>query len=46
MIYVDESSVCKAAVHSGFLDDKEGGEFMLIIANGEQEYESSNQNEV
>lgn len=42
MIYVDESSVCKSAVHSGFLDDKEGGEFMLIIANGEQEYESSN----
>jgi len=35
MIYVDESSVCKAAVHSGFLDDKVGGEFLVIIANGE-----------
>jgi len=35
MIYVDESNVCKAAVHSGFLDDTEGGEVMIIIANGE-----------
>lgn len=46
MIYVDSSSVCKSAVHSGFLNDNEGGEFMLIIANGEQQYESSNQNGV
>jgi len=35
MIYVDSSSVCKAAVHAGFLDDKEGGEFIFVIANGE-----------
>jgi len=38
MIYVDESSVCKSAVHSGFLEDKTGGEFLFIIANGEQSY--------
>jgi hypothetical protein len=42
MIYVDESAVCKAAVHAGFLNDAEGGEFMFVIANGEQEYESAN----
>lgn len=46
MIYVDESAVCKAAVHAGFLNDAEGGEFMFVIANGEQEYESANQNEI
>jgi len=46
MIYVDESNVCKAAVHAGFLTDADGGEFLLIIANGEEKYESSNQNEV
>lgn len=35
MIYVDSSNVCKSAVHAGFLNDEEGGEFMFIIANGE-----------
>jgi len=42
MIYVDESMVCKSAVHSGFLNDFEGGEFVLIVANGESGYESTN----
>jgi len=42
MIYVDESAVCKSAVHAGFLDDGEGGEFIYVVANGEKEYESSN----
>jgi len=42
MIYVDESAVCRAAVHSGFLNDAEGGEFVYIIANGESGYESTN----
>jgi hypothetical protein len=35
MIYVDESVVCKAAVHAGFVKDAEGGEFLFVIANGE-----------
>jgi len=42
MIYVDESAVCMAAVHSGFLDDEQGGEFLLVVANGEIAYTSSN----
>lgn len=41
MIYTDKSSVCKAAIHAGFLDNDKGGEFILIIANGEEKYDSS-----
>lgn len=45
MIYTsDGSSICKCAIHAGFLVDAEGGEFMLVIANGEGEYEGSMQN--
>ncbi len=25
MVYMDESNVCRAAVHAGFLDDQNGG---------------------
>lgn len=41
MIYNDESSICKAAIHAGFLISDKGGEFLLTIANGEQKYDSS-----
>jgi len=41
MIYADDSAVCKSAVHAGYLDDETGGEFLVIIANGEPEYMSS-----
>jgi len=41
MIYADEGSVCKSAIHAGFLIDKEGGEFIYVVANGEEKYESS-----
>jgi hypothetical protein len=41
MIYNDESSICKAAIHSGFLVSEKGGEFILVIANGEEKYDSS-----
>lgn len=29
MIYTDDSSVCKAAIHSGFLINEKGGEVLL-----------------
>lgn len=41
MIYNDESSICKAAIHAGFLISEKGGEFILTIANGEDKYDSS-----
>jgi hypothetical protein len=44
MIYNDESSVCKAAVHSGLLVDDGEHEALLEVANGEDLYESANQN--
>lgn len=42
--YTDDSSVCKAAVHSGVIKDDNGGDLILIIANGEESYQSSYQN--
>lgn len=44
MIYNDESSICKAAIHAGFLVNEHGGEFILVISNGEDRYDSSFQN--
>jgi hypothetical protein len=41
MIYTDDSSICKAAIHAGFIDNKRGGEFFVVIANGEDRYRSS-----
>lgn len=38
MIYTDDSSLCKAAIHSGFLINEKGGEVLLQIANGEDFY--------
>lgn len=39
-IYADNSSVCRSAIHSGMLSD-EGGEVIVIISNGEENYKSS-----
>jgi hypothetical protein len=41
MIYTDDSSICKSAIHSGFLLNDKGGEVLMIIANGEDFYQSS-----
>jgi hypothetical protein len=41
MIYSDESSVCKSAIHGGKLDNETGGEFIITIANGETTYDSA-----
>lgn len=32
--------MCKSAIHAGFLDDEIGGEFIVVIANGEEKYVS------
>lgn len=44
--YTDDSSLCKAAIHSGKLKDESGGDVILIIGNGEDSYQSSYQNGV
>ena len=44
--YTDDSSVCKAALHAGVIRDETGGDVILIIANGEENYQSSYQNGV
>jgi hypothetical protein len=41
MIYNDESAICKAAVHAGYVVSEKGGELIVVIANGEEKYESS-----
>lgn len=41
MIYEETSNVCKAAIHDGKIPMDESGEFVLVIANGEDKYESS-----
>ena len=44
--YTDDSSVCKAGVHAGVIKDEIGGDLILLIANGEESYQSSYQNGV
>jgi len=34
MVFAEESSICKAAIHAGFIKDHEGGEVIFVIANG------------
>ena len=46
LIYSDDSSVCKAAIHAGFVKDAEGGEFLVEITNGLAKYESSFKNDI
>ena len=45
-IYTDDSSICTAAVHMGLIDLEDGGEFFIIILDGEEEYESTDQNDI
>lgn len=46
LIYSDDSSVCKSAIHAGFIKNVDGGEFILEIANGLDKYESSFKNDI
>ena len=46
LIYSDDSAICKAALHAGFIKDNEGGQFILEIVNGLDKYESSFKNEI
>ena len=32
-IYYDESSICKAAIHDGKIEDEKGGEFIIKIVD-------------
>lgn len=45
-IYTDDSSVCTAAVHMDLIDLDDGGEFFLLILDGEEEYEGSEENDI
>jgi hypothetical protein len=38
MVYFSESSICKAAIHSGMMPP-EGGEVTVELANGLESYE-------
>jgi len=42
-IYTDDSRICRAAIHAGVID-AEGGEFTIYYIEGQEEYESSEQN--
>lgn len=46
LIYSDDSSICKAAIHAGFIKNEEGGEFIMEIANGVAQYEGTTRNAI
>ena len=37
-IYTDNSSICKAALHSGIIKDSDGGVIQVIIESGKKDY--------
>ncbi len=37
-VYSDSSSICRAAVHSGFIEDREGGTVILIVGPSGKNY--------
>lgn len=41
LVYTDDSSVCAAAVHGGFLDPTTGGVVRVVAAPGQESYEGS-----
>lgn len=41
MIYTEYSSICSSAIHAGFSDGLTPSEFIVVIANGEPQYEGS-----
>jgi hypothetical protein len=45
-VYTTDSSVCTAAVHAGLITFDEGGDVVIEIRPGEDEYESSERNGV
>jgi sugar lactone lactonase YvrE len=46
MTYVDQSVICKAAIHAGAITRAEGGMFQLIVERGLKEYPGTTQNDV
>ena len=45
-IYTDSSSICTAAVHSGKITAKDGGEIIVTVLPGEEFYNGSKRNGV
>jgi hypothetical protein len=45
-VYTDDSSVCTAAVHAGLITVDDGGDVVIEMAAGEDEYEGSERNGV
>ncbi|MBN1944288.1 MAG: hypothetical protein JW797_01375 [Bradymonadales bacterium] len=43
-IYSDDSSICRAAIHAGVINQATGGELTVTIAPGQPEYASSTAN--
>jgi len=46
LVYLDDSVICKSAVHAGYLDDSTGGDLIFEITNGILHYESLFMNSV
>ncbi len=44
--YADESSICRAAIHSGVIKDSEGGTFVISYNEDCHEYIGLDQNDV
>jgi len=44
MVYKDTSSICKAAIHAGVLDDQKGGKFLMSTDKGVSEYSKKSSN--
>ncbi|MFM7858600.1 MAG: LCCL domain-containing protein, partial [Flammeovirgaceae bacterium] len=45
-IYTDNSSICKAAIHSGFIKDSEGGTIEIDLEPGQKNYMGSTANNI
>ncbi len=45
-LYTDDSSICTAAVHSGLINVRDGGEVTIRIRPGANVYNSSNRNNI
>jgi hypothetical protein len=38
LYYLDESVICRSAVHAGIIDGSKGGKFEMVIVNGQEFY--------
>lgn len=46
ILYRDDSSICRAAIHSGALDDNKGGIVFIGIEKGTNDYKGTLNNKI